>query len=212
MCGRFLFIPEEDEDILFDTYSVHNRIPLEVNYNVSPTQKSPVITKNSPNNIQLMNWGIKFPWMKGSGILINARAETLSIKPTFKGLLNNRCVIITSGYYEWKSEEGRKVPYLIKTEDATYMPMAGLYEVGGGDGSYNFLIITKKASDQIKHLHERMPVLLDDLLVEKWLDKDADIDQLIDMLTNVTHRLEFYQVSDRVNSIRNNDSMLIKPV
>lgn len=212
MCGRFLFIPTEDEDILYDTYSVQNRIPLEVNFNVAPTHTSPVITKNSPNKIQMMNWGIKFPWMKGSEMLINARAETITSKTSFKGLLQNRCVVLTSGYYEWKSEAGRKVPFLIKKEGEIFTPMAGLFEFRDENGSANFLIITKKATSTIKHLHERMPILLDDLLVEMWLDKNADIEVLIEMLSNVSHKLEFYQVNDRVNSIRNNDSMLIKPV
>ena len=120
MCGRFSLT---DIGSIFSRFGVI--ISKDINkkitphYNIAPTQKIPVIykDKNQENRIEFMRWGLVPYWAKDPKIghkMINARAETLAQKPSFKHLLKSkRCLVPSSGFYEWKRIDKRKVPYYI---------------------------------------------------------------------------------------------------
>ena len=122
-----------------------------------------------------MQWGLVPSWAKDVKIgakMFNARSETLDEKPSFRSLLKRkRCLVPTSGFYEWKKEEV-KVPYMIKVRDHESFAMAGLYDVWqGGDGSVlsTFTIVTTAAARAMADLHDRMPVIVARDLEAEWI-------------------------------------------
>jgi putative SOS response-associated peptidase YedK len=127
-----------------------------------------VIISQSPNQVMLMRWGLIPHWAKEektSYKMINARVETLSQRPAFRGLLAaNRCLVPASGYYEWKGDGRDKTPYYIHPNAHAYVAFAGLYDVWAkpdGEELYTFTILTKDADEFMAHLHDRMPVILE---------------------------------------------------
>src|SRR5687767_4424477 len=115
MCGRFTISYSEKD--LKSVYNISNHIIIEPNYNVTPLAKIPVIIKNNEGlELKWMQWGLIPSWSKDPSIaskMINARAETIDIKPSFKKcFLTKRCIIPTSGFYEWHTQT--KQPYYIK--------------------------------------------------------------------------------------------------
>jgi putative SOS response-associated peptidase YedK len=115
MCGRFTFQPAED---FYERFHIINRLDsLMPRYNIAPGQMVPVIIANSPRQVVRMRWGLIPHWAKDEKTaykMINARVETLTQKPAFRGLLShNRCLVPASGFYEWKGEGRDKNPYYI---------------------------------------------------------------------------------------------------
>jgi putative SOS response-associated peptidase YedK len=115
MCGRFTFQPAED---FYERFHISNRLDsLMPRYNIAPGQMVPVIITNSPRQVVRMRWGLIPHWAKDEKTaykMINARVETLTQKPAFRGLLShNRCLVPASGFYEWKGEGRDKNPYYI---------------------------------------------------------------------------------------------------
>jgi putative SOS response-associated peptidase YedK len=111
---------------------------------------------------------------KSSYKMINARAETLTTRPAYRGLLaRHRCVIPASGFYEWKAEGRGKVPYYIHPAHDEFIAFAGLYDVWQPDDRdevCSFTIITTGADAVVGRLHTRMPVMLPHELEDAWLD------------------------------------------
>ena len=172
MCGRYVIFSEQENKEL---QNIINGIDERLNSNsykmktgeIFPTDVVPVITSDFQNNriVNLFKWG--FPNSKHPGsLIINARSETAHEKYTFSRLLNtNRCIIPASGFYEWKTINGNKEKYLIRTSYESLMYMAGLYI------NDNFVILTTSASEQMSLIHNRMPVILDDKDIPVWIDK-----------------------------------------
>ena len=178
MCGRFVFTGNPFE------------LGLKDNYNVSPGQNIPIKTINCDG--QLKSWFYSPAWKKDMN-LINCRSETMLEKPSFKEA--KKCIIPFSGWYEWKNENDIKVPYYLYS-DAKYF--AGLYN---NDGC---LIVTTKASSNIKHIHHRQPLLIDEWNLDKWF-----IDNALQENYSV-HEIKYYQVSKSVNNPKNNTPALIQ--
>jgi putative SOS response-associated peptidase YedK len=119
MCGRFTFQPTE---AFHERFGISNRLDaLTARYNIAPGQMVPVIIANSPRQIVLMRWGLIPHWAKDDKTaykMINARVETLTQRPAFRGLLSHhRCLVPASGFYEWQGEGREKTPYYISPED-----------------------------------------------------------------------------------------------
>lgn len=177
MCGRYALLRPND---LFTRFGVVNELDgLEANLDVRPTQLAPVIGMD--RQVQLMRWGLIPSWAKDATIgakLINARAETLDQKPSFrKPLRAGRCIIPATGFYEWKaSESGRgKVKYLFSRPDGEMFGFAGLCDVWHdptGRTVRTYTIITTQANDVVAPIHDRMPVILTRESEEIWLDPD----------------------------------------
>lgn len=135
----------------------------------------PVITSDPDNKkvVNLFKWG--FPNFKQqSTSIINARAETLEEKPTFKKILHTqKCIVPCTGFYEWKKVNDKKVKHLIQTNDQQLFYMAGLYSTfkdKGGNSFTAFVIITTEPNNKIAEIHNRMPVILKRDMIDTWLN------------------------------------------
>jgi putative SOS response-associated peptidase YedK len=224
MCGRFSLT---DIDSIFSRFGVI--ISKDINkkitphYNIAPTQKIPVIykNKNQENKIEFMKWGLVPFWAKDPKIgykMINARAETLTQKPSFKHLLKSkRCLVPSSGFYEWKRIDERKVPYYIGIKNSKIFSFAGLYDNwkdSVGNELKTFTIITTNSNNTLKPIHNRMPVILEREFEEDWLDvKTHDFDSLKQMLKPYPDdKMIAYAVSTEVNNPSNDNPELIRKV
>ncbi len=216
MCGRYsIFTPTET---LLIRFHVPRAEALKPTYNAAPTQSLPVILNSDPTTIQLCRWGLIPVWAKEERIghrMFNARAETLSQKPSFRNpFKKQRCLVLTDGFYEWKKTSDRKIPHRISMRDNEPFAFAGIWEVWktpDGEEVKTFSIITTEPNDLMKPLHNRMSVIIKQENEEKWL-QELDISEAQKMLEPYAFEdLEAYPISTLVNSPRNNSKEIIKP-
>ncbi|MEO8746384.1 MAG: SOS response-associated peptidase [Rhodanobacter sp.] len=164
-------------------------------------------------------WGLIPSWAKDERIgskLINARAETVTEKPSFRtAFKKRRCLIPASGYFEWKGEAGRKQPYFIHDPDGHLLMFAGLWEVWkASDGAkwlHTFTIITGEPGKVSGDIHDRQPVILSPDFWTDWLSEESDVAQ--DILVSVSEAdLVYYPVPKAVGSPRNKGPELVEPI
>jgi len=214
MCGRYTFFNNIDSlqhSLNIDVID-SNIINHQASYNISPTQNAPVVfEENNKRILKNMRWGLIPSWAKDNSFaskLINARSETIADKPSFKNLITtNRCVVLANGYYEWVNVDNKKHPYFIYSEENTMISMAGLWTKWRDVVS--FTIITKQSDISISHLHHRMPLILQEEKIDSYLDKRNTFDDFVkfdDM------KLKYHQVSNLVNSPKNNNASCINPI
>jgi putative SOS response-associated peptidase YedK len=150
--------------------------------------------------------------------MINARVETLTQRPAFRGLLaHNRCLVPASGFYEWKGEGRDKTPYDIHPEGQPHLAFAGLYDVWinpRGEELSTFTIITTEADPFLARLHNRMPVVLERDLEDYWLDPEiTSAREVLGLLgRSAGVRLDAYAVSRMVNKPNVDGQELIRPI
>jgi putative SOS response-associated peptidase YedK len=222
MCGRFVGYRNLDE--LQEFFPI-DRANCEVteNFNVAPSQEILVIFKKEGKNwLDKFHWGLVPFWAKDPSIgnrMINARAETVAEKPSFKNAFKKRrCLIIADGFYEWKGPRGQKQPMLITLPNKKPFAFAGLWETWRHedlDSPYrSCAIITTEASESIREIHHRMPVILKPEAYPEWLDpNNQDISDLKEILGNKRlTRFVSYPVSKQVNATRNNKPSCIDPI
>ena len=205
MCGRYVVT----KPVTKTTGLVKTNIKVEDkdNYNAHPTQKLPVIKSyTNGKTIEQYNWGMVPSWAqdrKDFRPLINARLETLMEKVSFKKLIQtSRCIVVADGYYEWKRDGKEKVPYYFIKTNSSLMFFAAIHQ------NNQFCIITREATDKIKEVHHREPLILDEEQISNYLDvKKEGTDILKSIKAPV---LKFYEVSKDVNKPINNDPSLIK--
>jgi putative SOS response-associated peptidase YedK len=180
-----------------------------------------VIIANSPRRIVLMRWGLIPHWAKDQKTaykMINARVETLTQRPAFRGLLShNRCLVPASGFYEWQGEGRDKTPYYSHPEGMQYLAFAGLYDgwiTPRGEALYTCTIITTEADPFMARLHNRMPVVLERDLENDWLDKEiTSARELLDILgRSAGVPLDAHPVSRMVNKPSVDGEDLIRPI
>ena len=206
------------EDLAIDEWE--NSEDYFPSYNITPGQRSPILIKEGQRTVKLMKWGLVPSWSKDESIgykMINARSETLTEKPAYQGLISkHRCVVITDGYYEWKREGKRKIPYYICSEDRGLLPMAGLWSSRTGpegDTQYTYTIITTEARTSIRTVHHRMPVILNKDAFPHWLDvNNISVTDALPVLLPYNGDLSIQQVSTRVNSPSYNSPDCLRPV
>jgi putative SOS response-associated peptidase YedK len=219
MCGRFTFQPTA---AFYARFQLSNRLDaLTARYNIAPGQMVPVIIAHSPRHIVLMRWGLIPHWAKDAKTvykMINARIETLTQRPAFRGLLShNRALVPACGYYEWQGEGRDKTPYYIHPQDDQYIAFAGLYDIwtiADGEGLYTFTIITADADPFMMRLHNRMPVILGRDLEHAWLDTEVTSPkEVLDILArSAGDTLDAYPVSRLVNKPSAEGELLIQRV
>ncbi len=213
MCGRFtLHTPVND---LVERFALHeSKFQYSPSYNIAPTQQVLTITENSGGRRALqMRWGLMPPWQReplGRPPLINARLETLSEKPTFRGLVNTkRCLIIANGFFEWVQENSAKYPVYITLEKGEPFVFGGLWD---NEASPSCTIVTQAASTSLERIHHRMPLILTPASEALWLSS-APFSQVRNLLPDQEGRVfDFHRVSTFVNSPRNNDATCIRPM
>ncbi len=216
MCGRYsIFTPTDTLKIRFNVLRAEASQPT---YNAAPTQNLPVILNSEPTTIKLCRWGLIPSWAKEERIgnrMINARAETLLQKPSFRTpFKKQRCLVLTDGFYEWEKTSAGKIPHRVSMRDNKPFAFAGIWEVwktpDGGEVQ-SFSIITTEPNDLMKPLHNRMPVIIKQANEEKWL-QEIDISEAQKMLEPYPlEDLEAYPISTLVNSPKNNSEDIIKP-
>ena len=185
MCGRFAIRNPEPVNRQFQIET------LETQYNICPGTKILTVTDHA----QFINWGFTPYWAKKPFNLINARGESLWKKPSFRN--SSRCLIPADGWYEWKQEEGKKIPYFHYLEESNFC-FAGIY--GGYRGEMGCAIVTLEASVNLQSIHSRMPAILDKTAYEQWIKGDeVDVYDL-----SISEKIEFHQVSTIVNNPSNN--------
>ena len=217
MCGRFAqFSPK---DILKSQFNVEE-ITCDVvpSYNIVPSHRVLAIIHREKLRLGTLTWGLVPAWMyskeKKAG-LINARAETFAEKPAFrKAAAHRRCLIPADGYYEWARNGDEKIPYYIYLPSRTPMGFAGLWESyrdEEGNRHSTCAIVTRGAKGRLSEIHARMPVILDDVGRELWLDSSlTDKERLVGISAqySVTD-LSFHRVSDQVNRASFNERKCI---
>ena len=178
MCGRYSITTDPDAlRLIFGVRVVQNLIPR---WNVAPTQEVPVVREDrgGARELTIMRWGLVPSWSKDIGIgakLINARAETVAEKPTFRAAFRHRrCLVPADGFYEWQAIGGRKQPWRVVRHDRAPFAFAGLWELweGTGEGSAleTFSIVTTEANATLRNIHSRMPVMLfEEAQFKTWL-------------------------------------------
>jgi putative SOS response-associated peptidase YedK len=177
MCGRFTASFEFREiKLLFNLQ--RDLSSFAPRYNIAPSQEVPVIVHNEGvNELKWMKWGLVPNWAPDPSIgerMINARAETITEKPSFKRLVQQRhCLIPADGFYEWRREGNGKVPVWIHLKNKEPFAFAGLWDLwrdSEGQTLYTFTIITTVANALLRPIHNRMPVIFDRLSAKQWLD------------------------------------------
>lgn len=220
MCGRFTLTanPTAVRD-LFDLTSVPEH--LEPRYNVAPTQPVAVITNEESSALTYHRWGLVPSWAKDITIgnkLINARSETAHEKPSFRAAYKRRrCLIPTSGFYEWRKLGGSKAPHFIHLQGQETFAFAGLWEVWyspEGDQLRTCTILTTAANALIAPLHDRMPVILDPSDYALWLSPDEmEVEELLPLMKAYdADRMALYEVGPMVNKPVIDLPELIEPV
>ena len=194
-------------------------------YNIAPTQMIPCIVREvvgAPRSIAKCRWGLVPPWSRDLAIgnrMINARAETLDSKPSFKNsFAMRRCLIPMDGYYEWQKRPDGKQPYLIEATSEAVQMMAGLWEennkVDPDQTIRTCTIITTTANQTMAAVHDRMPVFLDEQHYDRWLDPEIrDTRALKELLLPVSDgEMRMVPVSRYVNNSRNDDEKCTIPI
>jgi putative SOS response-associated peptidase YedK len=148
--------------------------------------------------------------------MINARAETVDSKPSFKAAFRKRrCLVVADGFYEWQGEKGHKKPVYITLPEDEPMGLAGLWEIWDDKGRADeplrsCTILTTGASPPLRDIHDRMPVILKAGAYRDWLNPQRPDPDLAQILAHHTHRdFRFWPVSTAVNAVRNNSPELI---
>jgi putative SOS response-associated peptidase YedK len=206
----------------------------EPDYNVAPTKRVyAVLTRHSDDKkeeareLRVVRWGLVPSWAKDAsagGRLINARAETVAVKPAFRrAFAKRRCILPADGYYEWQPlPDKRKQPYFIHRKDGGALAFAGIYELWRDESLpedherawlWTAAIITTQAADEVGQIHDRMPMVIGSDHWAEWLDPDVkDPGQLqAAMQPAMAGGLTSYPVSPAVNYVRNNGPELIRP-
>jgi putative SOS response-associated peptidase YedK len=177
MCGRYAAtLPSA---MLVELFNLLNRIDFPPRYNISPTQPIAAIwEQQGRRTIQLVRWGFVPNWVKDPrefSLLINARAETMAEKPSFRDAVRHgRCIMPASGYYEWmKGKDGKRRPYYITMADGSPMIFAGLYSNWSGPNGEEVdtaCIVTVEPNLEISSIYDRMPDMLTGEAVDLWLN------------------------------------------
>lgn len=160
MCGRYAFFTDEQNKEIMDIIKQVDKKHQYKTGEIFPTNEVPIILND---HVDVLKWG--FPNFKNKGVIINARSESASEKRMFKNCLENRrCVIPTTGFYEWKD----KTKYHFTLPNNPVLYMAGLYNTFGDNNC--FVILTTAANKSMETIHDRMPLVLSKNMINDWLD------------------------------------------
>lgn len=184
MCGRFSL--DVSIDKLIELYkSIKNMEEFTPQDEVFPTNSVPIVINRNVNEIRMMKWGYMPEFTKKP--IINARAESVDIKPLFRNsFYNRRCIVPVTSFFEWENIDGKKIKRRISIEGEDIFSLAGLYSTfrdNSGNEYESFTIITTDANDDMKKIHNRMPVILSKDMENHWLNMNfRDLNTLKSMM------------------------------
>jgi len=212
MCGRYAFVSP-------NAVFLNSLLPVGEsyqNYNIAPGQIAPIILQKDKIMWQNARWGLLPSWLRKledfKAKTINARAESLREKPSFRqSFEQRRCIVPASGFYEWRKSD--KQPFFIKPKKGIFA-FAGLYDIWINEAEtvYSFSIITVKANESMAEIHNRMPAILNESDFEAWLNPDFASDKVDGLLLPYKKELIKYAVDKRVGRVTENDLGLLEPI
>lgn len=216
MCGRFAFYsPSEATAALF---GVRGAPAIPPRYNIAPTQEIAAVRIDAEGRREfaLLRWGLVPFWAKDPSVgnrMINARAETVAEKPSYRAAYRHRrCIVLADGFYEWQRAGDTKTPYFISRAGGEPFGLAGLWEQwtdkGTGETLHTGTLITTAANDFMAQLHHRMPVILEPGRADAWLEGDM---HMLEDAADRTPLLRAWPVRRRVNNARNEGDDLVEP-
>lgn len=221
MCGRYT-ITVTMEQLLAYFLLEQQHAPFHTpRYNVAPSQMVPaVIHDGEQHRIGQLRWGLIPQWAKDASFAnktINARAETVHEKPSFKiPFERKRCLIPADSFYEWLTIDGTKQPMRIMLKSEGLFCMAGLYDTWlspEGEKISTCTIITTNANELVRDIHERMPVILSPEAEKAWLDPAQSTVNLQALLTPFpAEQMQAYPVSPIVGNVKNDMPQCIEPI
>lgn len=226
MCGRFTLTPEAIA-LLGEVFGVDEMPPLLPRWNIAPTQDVAVVRLlDGRRHLDLLRWGLIPPWTqdpKKGPLLINARADTVAEKPSFRQALKlRRCLVPADGFFEWAPppegapKTAKKQPWWFRLKDEGLFALAGLWEVWTppeGAPVASFTLITTEANEVVARVHDRMPVILPREAWSRWLDPTVrEARDVLELLRPYPAALMSARpVSQRLNSAREDDPSLLAP-
>ena len=223
MCGRFTL--RTPANLIIEQFDAQLGLELQKTirprYNVAPTQLFPVL-RGPERQVEAMRWGLVPYWSKdpkGGARMINARSETVATKPAFRAAFKKRrCLVPADGYFEWVKVAKQKQPYWIRMKNEQPFLMAGLWESwrskeNNDEASLEtFTILTTSSNSLTTDIHDRMPVILYPNDYETWLNPEIDTADKLEYLfePHDASAMKVDAVSDRVNSVRNDDEQCVQ--
>ena len=218
MCGRYQLDVELESGA--ELLGAILEADFEPRYNAAPMQMLPVVRRrHQTRSVAPLRWGLVPDWANDESFahkLINARSETVVEKPAFKAAFRfGRCLVPTTGFYEWKTTGRYKQPHLISMRSTPIFAMAGLWSPwsDGNQALETFTVLTVDPRDALAGLHDRMPVILDPGAQQTWLNPESSPQELTALLQpRRADELKIFPVSERVNSVKNDDPACARAV
>ncbi|MDO8838670.1 MAG: SOS response-associated peptidase [Parvibaculum sp.] len=218
MCGRYTITAPPD--VMRELFGFGEQPNFPPRHNIAPTQPVPIVFRDgAQRHFLLVRWGLIPSWAKEvpASLLINARAETIAEKPSFRAAFRHRRALMPAdGFYEWKAEgKGVKQPYVIRRRDRAPFAMAALWETWAtAEGSEidSCAVVTCEANATLAPIHHRMPVILDEKDWDAWLDPATPLKEAQALLRPAPDDLlDATPVSTRINRVANDDPSLLEP-
>jgi len=218
MCGRFAIgLPPKS---LAEHFKLDAFPDFSQRFNIAPTQDVATVSRGNDNadKAVIRKWGLIPGWAKESKIgakMINARAESITEKPSFKNpFKSKRCLVPASAFYEWQGKGKNRRPWLISLKNCNIITFAGIFDrwINEDDVTIeSFSIITTAANELVKPIHDRMPVILNPERYDAWLDHSTDMATISSFLSPYpADDMERYEVSPLVNNVRNDSPACIE--
>ncbi len=222
MCGRFTL--NTSQPVIADHFGLDEPPELGARFNVAPGQVIATISASGEGRKSVLSprrWGLVPSWAKDEKIgnrLINARAETVAEKPSFRSALRRRrCLVPADGFYEWAGSKGSKQPYFVGLEGRALFAFAGLWERWTdpeGETLETCTLLTTEATEYLSALHGRMPVIVDPADYGLWMDPEVvepdRVSPVIDR--NLGSALDFHPISKHVNDVRHDDPRCLEAI
>ncbi|GAA0849334.1 SOS response-associated peptidase [Paenibacillus glucanolyticus] len=222
MCGRFTITSDLEE--IQDTFRIDEvNYDYSKRYNVAPTQMIPCILQQSGEGRILigLKWGLIPFWSKDPKIAyktINARSEGIEKKPAYRHLLKqNRVLIVSNGFYEWRHEKEGKQPFRFQLNTKAPFAFAGLHDTWKdpkGNEIHSCTIITTTPNELVTDVHDRMPVILTGRAADEWINPNIqETNKVISFLKPYpADRMIKYPVSKDVGNVKNTSPSLIEEI
>ena len=225
MCGRYVTPSQASLEKHFPDLT-NNWAGLQQRFNIGPTMPVPVVYRPEGSEAvgDIARWGLIPSWWSKEtlpNLTFNARSEEAATKPMWRhGMKSARCLMPVQGWYEWNENEtvvtgkGRKThqPYYFHSNTDDVLAIAGLWSfwlAPDGADVLSCSLLTREAEGGIARVHHRMPVVLDRSQYDAWLSPEANAKDVADLIAGSRHDFEAYRVSTRVNSVKNDDELLL---
>lgn len=217
MCGRFNLTATPES--IVEHFQLESLSRYQPSYNITPAKKILTIVEldDKSRKAAYLFWGLVPSWAKdskNSSHLINARAETVREKPSFRSAFRHRrCLIPTNGFFEWQKLVSGKQAFHIHRQDNQLFAFAGLWEHWEHEQKilYSCTIITTEATEFMQPIHERMPIIISPEHYQQWLDKATDENQAFELLDNRAYEfMAATPISDWVNNPQHDDERCLR--